>query len=263
MLSKKHFCCDVSHVFHNEDWKRVPCRRILTLKWQPRKMKEQFNSNWTSALASVGVEIDWKRLEATLRLERLSHRCFPSEGNELKAFNGLAPAEVKVVICGQDPYHGLDQADGLAFSVKQGVDWPPSLRNIVREYESDLDRAWPVDGLTNGQGVLAHWAAQGVLLMNDVLTVREGEPGSHHDLGWQELTTGLFKALCELENPLVFVLWGKEAQKKAVFVHRSNHLVLESPHPSPLSAYRGFWGSKPFSRSNDWLALQGQSPIEW
>lgn len=263
MLSKKHFYSDVSHVFHNQGWKRVTCKRILFAKWQQCNMKEQFNSSWISGLASVGVKINWKRLEASLRRERLNHRCFPSEGSELNAFKMLEPAEVKVVICGQDPYHGLGQADGFAFSVKHGVDWPPSLRNIAREYESDLQRAWPVEVLSKGQGVLAHWAAQGVLLMNDVLTVREGAPGSHHDLGWQELTTGLFKAVCELENPVVFILWGKEAQKKAAFVHRSGHLVLESPHPSPLSAYRGFWGSKPFSRSNDWLVLHGQSPIVW
>ena len=143
MLSKKHFYRDVSHVFHNEDWKRVPCRRILTSKWPQRKMKEQFNSIWTSALASVGVEIDWKRLEAALRLERLKYRCFPSEGNELKAFHGLTPAEVKVVICGQDPYHSLEQADGLAFSVKQGVDWP---HHCATSYES-TSLIWSALGL--------------------------------------------------------------------------------------------------------------------
>ena len=226
-------------------------------------MKDKLNVNWINALASVGVDFDWQRLQHLLQAERLRFSCYPAEGNEFKAFDRLSPKDVKVVICGQDPYHGPGQADGLAFSVGPGVDWPPSLKNIVREFESDLQCQWPVESMWNEQGALAHWIDEGVLLLNDVLTVRAGDAASHHGLGWQELTSGIFRALCALEQPMVFILWGKEAQKKASFVHRAEHLVLESAHPSPLAAYRGFWGSKPFSRSNEWFKQQGCAPVKW
>ena len=226
-------------------------------------MKFKLNTYWINALASVGVEIDWKSLQDSLEQERANFECYPPTGIEFKAFERLSPSEVKVVICGQDPYHGQGQADGFAFSVGPGMDWPPSLRNIVREYESDLQQKWPFESQWSDQGALAHWANEGVLLMNDVLTVRAGEAGSHQTMGWQKLTSGVFQALCAQQRPIVFVLWGKEAQKKSSFVHWSEHLVLESAHPSPLAAYRGFWGSKPFSRANEWLAQHKCAPVKW
>ena len=263
MLSKKPFFRDGGYVFHNQHWKPPRSRRILLLDNAVLSMKYKLNTNWIKALASVDVDIDWSSLQDSLREERRNFQCYPPAGFELKAFEHLKPEDVKVVICGQDPYHGPGQADGLAFSVGPGMDWPPSLRNIVREYESDLQQKWPFETQWSDQGALAHWTREGVLLMNDVLTVRAGEAGSHHALGWQKLTSGVFQALCAQQRPIVFVLWGKEAQKKASFVHRSEHLVLESAHPSPLAAYRGFWGSKPFSRANEWLAQHNGVPVNW
>ena len=225
-------------------------------------MKDKFNSIWINALAEFGSDFDWISLELALADERNKFRCFPPAGDVFKAFESLSPQEVKVVICGQDTYHGLGQAHGLAFSVKSGVDWPPYLRNIIREYESDLDRSWPDDPF-DGNGVLDRWVNQGVLLLNDVLTVREAEPGSHHHLNWQALTSDIFKVVCRLEQPIVFILWGKEAQKKASLIHLPQHAVLTAPHPSPLAAYRGFFGSKPFSQTNTWLAARGCQGIEW
>lgn len=165
--------------------------------------------------------------------------------------------EVKVVILGQDPYHGPSQAHGLSFSVLPGIKLPPSLKNIYKELQSDIGCTLP------SHGFLEHWAKQGVLLLNNVLTVQEGLPNSHRKLGWEKFTDRIIELLSAREKPIAFVLWGKPAQEKGRHIDATRHLVLNSVHPSPLSAYGGFWGSKPFSQCNDFLEKQGQSAIDW
>ena len=165
--------------------------------------------------------------------------------------------DTKVVILGQDPYHGPGQAHGLSFSVKPGVEPPPSLMNIFKELKSDLGCYIP------NNGHLYHWAEQGVLLLNTVLTVREGSPNSHKGMGWESFTDKVITLLNEREKPLVFILWGKNAQEKQKLITSKNHYIIQSPHPSPLSASRGFFGSKPFSRANQFLKSIGSSEINW
>ncbi|MBP2855511.1 uracil-DNA glycosylase, partial [Acinetobacter baumannii] len=165
--------------------------------------------------------------------------------------------EVKVVILGQDPYHGENQAHGLSFSVQPGVKIPPSLRNIYKELYDDLGIA-PVQ-----HGNLVSWAKQGVLLLNTVLTVREGQAYSHRGKGWERLSDTIIEKLNEREKPIVFILWGKPAQEKIKMIDKSRHIIITSPHPSPLSASRGFFGSKPFSKTNDALLALGEEPIDW
>lgn len=182
---------------------------------------------------------------------------YPRGSDIFNALN-LTPFEnVKVIIIGQDPYHGVNQAHGLCFSVKKGVDIPPSLVNIFKELHSDLKITIP------DHGCLESWAKSGVLLLNNVLTVEHGKAGSHHGKGWEEFTDKVIKILNEEKENLVFILWGAPAQKKASFVDQKKHLVIKSPHPSPLSAYRGFFGSKPFSKTNDYLKLKKIGPINW
>lgn len=182
---------------------------------------------------------------------------YPAPKEFFTAFD-LTPFEkVKVVILGQDPYHGPNQAHGLCFSVQPGVAPPPSLVNIYKELLSDL-------GIRPAQhGYLKHWAEQGVLLLNATLSVEAGKAGSHQNKGWEAFTDQAIAALNQERSNLVFVLWGSYAQRKGQFIDRKKHLVLESPHPSPLSAHRGFFGSKPFSKINNYLAQNGQAPIEW
>lgn len=165
--------------------------------------------------------------------------------------------DTKVVILGQDPYHGPGQAHGLSFSVKPGVEPPPSLMNIFKELKSDLGCYIP------NNGHLYHWAEQGVLLLNTVLTVREGSPNSHKGMGWESFTDKVITLLNEREKPLVFILWGKNAQEKQKLITSKNHYIIQSPHPSPLSASRGFFGSKPFSRANQFLKSIGSTEINW
>lgn len=170
----------------------------------------------------------------------------------------LTPFEsVKVVILGQDPYHGFGQAHGLSFSVQKGTLLPPSLRNIYKELQEDLG------GELSTEGDLSHWAKQGVLLLNTVLTVEEGNANSHKGMGWERLTNRLIESLNELNHPVIFILWGKPAQDKEKLITNPSHVILKAPHPSPLSAYRGFFGSKPFSKVNEILIQQGQTPICW
>jgi uracil-DNA glycosylase len=165
--------------------------------------------------------------------------------------------KVKVVILGQDPYHGPRQAHGLSFSVLPGVDAPPSLVNIFKELESDLGCRVP------NHGCLKHWAEQGVLLLNTVLTVREYQANSHQGIGWEEFTDHIITLLNQRKEPMVFILWGRPAQRKQSMITNPDHLVITSPHPSPLSAYRGFFGSRPFSKANEFLAKHGMAPIDW
>jgi uracil-DNA glycosylase len=184
-------------------------------------------------------------------------RIFPKGCDWFKALDLTPPDKVKVVILGQDPYHGLGQAHGLCFSVPDGVDPPPSLRNIYKELESDLGIARP------SHGFLEHWARQGVLLLNSVLTVEMGQAASHRDKGWERFTDAIIREVNALDHPVVFMLWGSYAQKKAAFVDSSRHLVLKAPHPSPLSAHSGFFGCKHFSKANAFLESKGLAPIDW
>ena len=184
---------------------------------------------------------------------------FPPREDLFSAFLLTPPEQVRVVILGQDPYHEPGQAHGLAFSVRAGVKLPPSLRNIFTERQTDV-------GVPPSEsGDLTHWAKQGVLLLNTVLTVEEGRANSHKDYGWQAFTDAVTASLQSLPQPIAFILWGAQAQKKAASAARSPYprLVVESPHPSPLSSYRGFFGSRPFSRVNDFLEQNGERPIEW
>lgn len=190
---------------------------------------------------------------------RAAGTVFPPEGEVFRAFSLTPPERVRVVILGQDPYHEPGQANGLAFSVRSGVKPPPSLRNIFQELKEDLGCPPPAGGDLSG------WAAQGVLLLNAVLTVSEGQANSHRSYGWQTFTDAAALALAALPQPLAFVLWGGQAQKKAAAVKISPHprLVLQAPHPSPLSAYRGFFGSRPFSQINDFLREHGEETIDF
>ena len=184
---------------------------------------------------------------------------FPPEADVFHAFSLTPPERVRVVILGQDPYHEPGQANGLAFSVSRGVKLPPSLQNIYKELEADLG----VPAAKSGD--LTSWAQQGVFLLNTVLSVRAHAANSHKDFGWQSFTDAVIAALAELPQPVAFVLWGAQAQKKAALVEKSPYprLVLQSPHPSPLSAYRGFFGSRPFSQINAFLVSYGFSPVDW
>ncbi|TGG92375.1 uracil-DNA glycosylase [Natronospirillum operosum] len=182
---------------------------------------------------------------------------FPPAEQRFAALEAVAPEQVRVVILGQDPYHGPGQAMGLCFSVPQGVRVPPSLQNIYKELADDIGFRIP------DHGDLTHWAEQGVLLLNSVLSVRAGDAGSHANQGWETLTDQLVHGLAREREHLVFMLWGSYAQRKAAGVDTERHLVLKAPHPSPLSAYRGFMGCEHFSQANTWLHATGQPPIDW
>lgn len=182
---------------------------------------------------------------------------YPPKAQIFNAFAHTDFDQVRVVILGQDPYHGPNQAHGLSFSVPAGVPHPPSLRNIFTELASDLGQS------INPSGDLSGWAKQGVLLLNATLTVEQGKAGSHQQQGWEEFTDAAIRALNEHCQGIVFVLWGSYAQKKGAFIDNRRHRVLKSVHPSPLSSYRGFFGSRPFSQINQYLIQQGQTPINW
>ena len=214
-------------------------------------------TTWDEILAEEMQKDYYQELLAFVQKRREEVSVFPEEKNVFRALE-LTPFEsVKVVILGQDPYHGFGQAHGLSFSVQKGIPLPPSLRNIYKELQEDLGGELPTEG------DLSHWAKQGVLLLNTVLTVEEGNANSHKGMGWERLTNRLIESLNELNHPVIFILWGKPAQDKEKLITNPNHVILKAPHPSPLSAYRGFFGSKPFSRINDILIQQGQIPIRW
>ena len=214
-------------------------------------------TTWNEILAEEIQKDYYQELQAFVQKRRAEVRVFPEEKNVFNALE-LTPFEsVKVVILGQDPYHGFGQAHGLSFSVQKGIPLPPSLKNIYKELQEDIGGDLPTEG------DLSHWAKQGVLLLNTVLTVEEGNANSHKGKGWERLTNRLIKSLNELKHPVIFILWGKPAQDKEKLITNPNHVILKAPHPSPLSAYRGFFGSKPFSRVNDILIQQGQTPICW
>lgn len=214
-------------------------------------------TTWNEILAEEMQKDYYQELQDFVQKRRAEVRVFPEEKNVFNALE-LTPFEsVKVVILGQDPYHGFGQAHGLSFSVQKGIPLPPSLKNIYKELQEDIGGELPTEG------DLSHWAKQGVLLLNTVLTVEEGNANSHKGKGWERLTNRLIESLNELNHPVIFILWGKPAQDKEKLITNPNHVILKAPHPSPLSAYRGFFGSKPFSRVNDILIQQGQTPICW
>lgn len=199
----------------------------------------------------------YKKLHEKILEEYNSRKIFPAADDIFNAFHLTPLSEVKVVILGQDPYHGDGQAHGLCFSVKPQVDIPPSLVNIYQELHDDLGCYIP------DNGYLVKWAQQGVLMLNTVLTVRAHAANSHRGIGWEEFTDAAIRVLNEQDRPIVFILWGKPAQTKKKMLNNSSHLILEAPHPSPLSAYRGFFGSKPFSKTNAFLKESGLEEIDW
>lgn len=197
------------------------------------------------------------RLQAFLKEELKQHEVYPTKADWFNALNVLSPSEVKVVILGQDPYHQPQQAHGYAFSVPDGIPFPPSLRNIFKEMQSDLQCAQPHNS------DLSVWARQGVLLLNSILTVRKNEAASHRNKGWEQFTDALIQKLSATNEHIVFLLWGSYAQQKTGLIDHTRHTLLKSVHPSPLSAYRGFFGSRPFSQTNTALLQHAQTPISW
>lgn len=213
---------------------------------------------WRDELSYLWREGTLKALQDFLAAETIGKVALaPSIDDWFEAINRTSPNNTKVVILGQDPYHGYGQAHGLSFSVRRGIKIPPSLANIFKELHSDLGISTPL------HGDLSNWADQGVLLLNSILSVRLGEPLSHADQGWEILTDAILRLLSHSSAPRVFILWGSRAQKKIKFINAHNHLILCAPHPSPLSVYRGFWGSKPFSKANAFLCARGIDPIDW
>lgn len=213
--------------------------------------------NWAIALKDEFRKPYYRKLFEVVGSEYQSRVIYPPADDLFNAFHFTPLEQVKVVILGQDPYHEEGQAHGLCFSVKPGVDIPPSLVNIYKELEADLGCYIP------NNGYLEKWARQGVLMLNTVLTVRAHQAHSHKNIGWEEFTDAAIRILAQEDRPLVFVLWGKPAQAKKTMISNPKHLVLEAPHPSPLSAYRGFFGSKPFSAVNQYLKENGLNPIDW
>lgn len=213
-------------------------------------------SDWTSRLSDVFASEKFKLLSRFVESERASNTVFPPTEEVFTAFRETSFADTKVVILGQDPYHGAGQAHGLSFSVKDSVKHPPSLRNIFKELVSDIGCEVPTSGN------LLRWSQQGVLMLNTVLTVRESEANSHRKQGWEEFTDAVIRSFHEHPQSVVFLLWGAPAQKKEKLID-GRHFLIKSPHPSPLSAHRGFFESKPFSQANQHLVESGQQPVDW
>lgn len=214
-------------------------------------------NDWEDLLNEEFKKDYFKELQSTVETEYKVNAIQPAYDEVFQALQSTPYASTKVVILGQDPYHGKDQAHGLSFSVRPGNRIPPSLRNIYKELKEDLG-VQPPD-----HGSLRSWAEQGVLLLNDVLTVREGEANSHRGLGWETFTDAVIQSLNERKKPVVFFLWGKHAQKKGAFINREKHLVLTSSHPSPFAAHRSFFGSRPFSQANKFLIKNAMDPVDW
>lgn len=215
------------------------------------------SNDWLQPLSGEFKKPYYVKLYQKVLEEYRSTRVFPESDDIFNAFNLTPLSQVKVVILGQDPYHGEGQAHGLCFSVKPGIEVPPSLVNIYKELQDDLGCTIP------NNGFLEKWAKQGVLLLNTVLTVRAHQAFSHRGIGWEEFTDAAIRVLNEQDRPIVFLLWGKPAQMKKSMLNNPNHLILEAPHPSPLSAYRGFFGCKHFSQANAFLTAHGETPIDW
>lgn len=211
---------------------------------------------WTEILAPMKQSNEFKNLWHKVKSEYATYQCFPPKPQIFRALELTPFQEVRVVILGQDPYHNDYQANGLCFSVSDQVPAPPSLRNIFKELEEDL-------GIKKNSNELEAWARQGVLLLNATLTVRAHAANSHKDLGWETFTNFIIKEIADKKEHVVFVLWGSFAQKKAIFIDPKKHFIIKTAHPSPLSAHRGFLGSRPFSKINQYLEATHQTPIEW
>lgn len=220
-------------------------------------MEAQLETTWKKALMDEFSKDYFKVLSDKVTASYSNSVVYPPKEHVFNAFKLCPYDQVKVVILGQDPYHGTGQAHGLSFSVPQTEKIPPSLRNIYKEINSDTST--PMSQFGN----LEHWATQGVLLLNSILTVESEKPGSHKDFGWEQFTDAVIKKLSNDKTHLVFLLWGSYAHKKSNLIDETKHLILKAPHPSPLSAHRGFFGSKHFSTTNEYLIRHGQSPIAW
>ncbi|PDY46254.1 uracil-DNA glycosylase [Bacillus pseudomycoides] len=220
-------------------------------------MEHILKNDWEPLLAPEFEKPYYQKLRQFLKEEYSTHVIYPKANDIFNALHYTSYEDTKVVILGQDPYHGPDQAHGLSFSVQPGVKTPPSLQNMYKELHADLGCEIP------NNGYLVKWAEQGVLLLNAVLTVRQGEANSHKGKGWEHFTDRVIELLNEREKPLIFILWGRHAQAKKKLITNSNHHIIESVHPSPLSARRGFFGSKPFSKVNDLLSSMDEKKIDW
>lgn len=214
-------------------------------------------NDWDEVLKVIENSNGFKKFLNLINEEYQNKVIFPAKENIFNALKLTSYNDTKVVIVGQDPYHGVGEAHGLSFSVQKGIKIPPSLQNIYKELNDDLGI------LLSPYGDLTKWAKEGVLLLNAVLTVEKDKPASHRNLGWELLTDYIIKALNQKEDPVVFILWGNFAKAKTKFINNARHLVVTSPHPSPFSAYNGFFGSKPFSKTNDFLIQNKIKPIDW
>lgn len=214
-------------------------------------------NDWLAPLSPEFKKPYYARLYKTLKEEYSTRRIYPPAEDLFRAFDLTPLSQVKAVILGQDPYHGYGQAMGLCFSVRPGVEVPPSLVNIYQELHDDCGCYIP------NNGCLTKWARQGVLLLNTVLTVRAHQANSHRGIGWEEFTDAAIRVLNQQDRPIVFLLWGRPAQMKKEMLNNPRHLILEAPHPSPLSAFRGFFGCRHFSRTNEFLEKNGVEPIDW
>lgn len=220
-------------------------------------MDVKIESSWKPILSDEFEKDYFKKLTEFIREEYRTKKIYPPARLIFNAFDQCPFDRLKVVILGQDPYHGPGQAHGLCFSVNDGVDFPPSLHNILKELKQDVGKPIP------GSGNLTPWARQGVLLLNATLTVRAHQAGSHQGKGWETFTDSVIHTINEQKEHVVFILWGNYAIRKGEFIDRTRHLVLTSVHPSPLSASRGFFGNKHFSRANDFLEQHGMAPVQW
>ena len=219
--------------------------------------KKLFENDWDELLCNEFEKPYFINLREFLIKEYAEENVFPKQDDLWTAFELTSYKDVKAVILGQDPYHGPGQAHGLSFSVEKGIPHPPSLRNMFKELASDIGCEIPKDGTLTG------WAKQGVLMLNTVLTVRQGQAHSHRRQGWETFTDEVIRLLSEREKPVVFILWGRPAQEKKGLINTTRHAIIESFHPSPLSASRGFFGSRPYSKTNKLLELWNEEPIDW
>ena len=220
-------------------------------------MIEALSTSWFKHLENEFEKDYFKELSAFVETERQEHSIFPSADLTFNALNKTELENIKVVIIGQDPYHNYGQANGLSFSVAYGIKTPPSLKNIFKELQSDLGYSIPTSG------DLEHWAEQGVLLLNATLSVRAHEPGSHQKKGWEKFTDTIIELISQKCENIVFILWGNFAQKKLTLINENKHCIIKSVHPSPFSARNGFFGSKPFSKTNEYLNRMGKEIIDW
>ena len=214
-------------------------------------------TDWNPVLRGELDKPYWAPLQEFVRVDREHHTVYPPAEDVFAAIHLTSYANTRVMILGQDPYHGPNQAHGLCFSVRRGVPVPPSLANMYKELRTDVGIETP------RHGSLEHWAVQGVLLLNTTLTVRAGQAGSHQGKGWETFTDQVIRTVNDKTDPVVFILWGASARKKKALIDSTRHVVIESAHPSPLSAHNGFFGSRPFSRTNDALIARNRRPIDW